>query len=231
MRFEFYKQLMRETRNDFLVNYKSNLKLLEGNNKKLHKFKNCFVNRFNTNQTVASLKIKFTNFDNLLIAMNLEGVPITNNPLFTDINDVEQWNDFWGTSGSNTIFDAVEVDGDNFEVTLTGNIDAVTYLGYTTFDVKMVGLEISGFVNLEQFYGDKNDITYITIDVPNAINYLAFNNTALDDNGLKAILAVMSTTEVANGSIDFAGFQTFTPDSEGLAYKASLEGKGWSVSY
>lgn len=229
MRFEYFKELMRATRNDFLVRYKKSVKLLEGNNKKFHLYKNSFVNGFNTSS--ASLVVKFSNFDNLINALNIPGAPITENPLFTDLNDVEQWNDFFGSGGSNTIFDAVSIDNVNFEVTLTGNIEAVTYLGYTDYDVNMIGIAITGFVNLEEFYGDKNDIIYITIDAPNALNYVAFNNTALDDDGLKALLLSMVNTTVNNGSIDVAGFQTFTPDATSLGYISTLQGKGWSIGY
>ncbi len=59
---------------------------------------------------------------------------------------------------------------------------------------------------------------------------VSFNNNALTEAAVDAILAVLVTNGLSDGSCDLSGGTNAPPSGTGLANKAVLEGLGWTVT-
>lgn len=59
---------------------------------------------------------------------------------------------------------------------------------------------------------------------------VTFNGCALTESVVDAILVALDANGLSNGSVDLGDGTNAPPSAPGLAAKASLEGKGWSVT-
>jgi hypothetical protein len=57
----------------------------------------------------------------------------------------------------------------------------------------------------------------------------SWHNCALDQTSVDNILVSLDTAGQNNGNVDISGGTSSPPGPAGLAAKASLEGKGWTV--
>lgn len=62
------------------------------------------------------------------------------------------------------------------------------------------------------------------------VTSLYLDGCALTEGAVDAILAALDTNGLSNGEVDLSGGTNAIPSAAGLASKASLEGKGWTVT-
>jgi hypothetical protein len=60
--------------------------------------------------------------------------------------------------------------------------------------------------------------------------FSAWNNCALDQTSVDNILVSLDTAGQSNGTVSIDGGTSAAPGTAGLAAKASLQGKGWTIA-
>lgn len=224
-RFEYLKDLAREMK---LVRYKEALKLLRGSNTKMNKFKNSFIKRNAGATAVAGgyLKLTFSDF------ARLGEFPDFGEPtvyVTAPYTDAEQWNALFDAGGSLAYFTDVEVNG--FEVTLRGNTDLMTVLG-NSFGINLVGVELNGFPNLNEFYfdGDGNGVAInsLIIDAANALDSVSFDQNELSVSELNTVLQTLADGATIEGYVNLHSVSGETVPTN-VAAISTLTDRNWMV--
>jgi hypothetical protein len=84
------------------------------------------------------------------------------------------------------------------------------------------------------FFEFSNNSSLTTINIPSLVNvgnnpYLYWNNNAFSQATVDHILERMVATGALNGQLYISGGTSSAPSANGLAARATLEGRGWSV--
>lgn len=111
------------------------------------------------------------------------------------------------------------VTGDTFSIKITGN-DAM-------IDANFVSLQSCGNINIS------NNSVLENIFFSSALNSTSINcsNNALTEGTVDGILFSIDSAGYTGGTLNLSGGTNSAPSNpDGLSYKTSLEGKGWTVA-
>lgn len=116
----------------------------------------------------------------------------------------------------------------------TLTIASITLSGISTLTtVDLPALE-TGVYQMMGALSFNNNSSLTTLNIPSLINlplYIGFqwNNNAFSQATVDHILSRMVASNAVNGTINLSGGTSAAPSATGLAAKATLEGRGWTV--
>lgn len=126
----------------------------------------------------------------------------------------------------------VTVSSLSFTNLTTGGISISNLFTLVTLDLPVFESTLINFGNAMTI---TNNSALTTINIPSLVSYpdnstSTFTDNALSQETVDNILVRMVATGAVNCSINLSGGTSSTPSATGLAAKATLEGRGWSVT-
>jgi hypothetical protein len=165
------------------------------------------------------LAISFVNVAVLDTVEGAQNVPIVNVPTFRIEGGMSP---FTGTLSSIS-----------FPTTTIGSITIMGISTVTTIDLPVLERVWQQMMGSSLSFTNNSSLT--TLNIPSLVNvgtspYLFWTNNAFSQATVDHILERMVATGAENGQLNIDGGTSSAPSANGLAAKATLEGRGWSVT-
>jgi hypothetical protein len=171
--------------------------------------------------SLVDIEIDYHNFPSFDVSgiTTLEELDLSNNALLSYVN-----------FGNLPVLDDLALDSCNF----SGAFDFTIFPAIERIGVhnnNFTSIDASNLLNL-QFLIVYNNPNLSNLDITGSpsIDYIIVNDCAIPTLLVDSILVQLDTNGITDGSAELSGGTNGIPTATGLAAKASLEGKGWTVN-